>query len=87
VISFQEESVSPKTSNIRQAHVFQGAVLAGVTAEDVTEIVRAVVDRAKTGDLAAARVVLDYLIGPRGLRGWIDEVQINQKEEFDEFIR
>jgi len=40
------------------------ALLSEVTAEDVAAVVRALVDKAKSGDVAAARLLLPYIVGP-----------------------
>lgn len=47
----------------RQAAAFREAILAAVTPEDVQDIVRVLLAEAKTGNIHAAREVLDRLVG------------------------
>ncbi len=43
---------------------FRSALMTAVTEEDLHEIARALVDAAKGGDVTAARLLLDRLLGP-----------------------
>ncbi len=47
----------------RQVAAFRQEFMAAVTGEDIAVIVRALVEKAKAGDVAAARIVLQYTIG------------------------
>jgi hypothetical protein len=65
--------------NVRRM-IFPGERQRPGTAEDVTAIAKALVDRAKAGDIGAARVLLDRLVGSGDLRGWPDEAQVRERE-------
>jgi ribosomal protein L17 len=43
---------------------FRSAIIDAVTEDDVREVVEAVVAEAKGGNLTAARILLDRLLGP-----------------------
>jgi hypothetical protein len=47
----------------RQVAAFRQEFMAAVTGEDLAVIVRALIDKAKDGDCAAARLVLQYTLG------------------------
>ena len=47
----------------RQSARIRSALMLSVTDDDVTAIVRAMIDRAKSGDVNAARLVLERTIG------------------------
>ncbi len=47
----------------RQVAGFRQEFMAAVTGEDIAVIVRALIDKAKAGDVAAARLVLQYTLG------------------------
>src|SRR5437879_3639900 len=47
----------------RQVAASRAALLASVTAEDLAAIVRALIDKAKGGDVAAAKLVFAYVLG------------------------
>lgn len=49
---------------------YRDALLAAVGPSDVGDIVRALVERAKTGDPIAARLVLDRLCGTKTVPDW-----------------
>ena len=49
---------------------FQQAFLQGVTPEDVKAIAETLLERAKCGDIQAARLVLERLIGSQPVRAW-----------------
>lgn len=67
-------------SNIRRASGLREGFLAGVTENDLQEIAEALVRRAKQGDVAAARLLLDRLVGPNDLQRWPDEAQVQSIE-------
>ena len=48
----------------RKAQQLRGALMRAVTAGDVREVVKKLVDQAKGGDTTAARLLLDRLLGP-----------------------
>lgn len=43
---------------------YRAAILKCCTPEDVVDVFRAMMDKAKAGDVAAAKVVLDRVLGP-----------------------
>lgn len=47
----------------KQAHQLRAALFAAVTKEDLRDVVRALLGRAKDGDVPAAREVLDRCLG------------------------
>jgi hypothetical protein len=47
----------------RQVAAFRQEFMAAVTGEDIAVIVRALIEKAKAGDVAAARLVLQYTLG------------------------
>jgi hypothetical protein len=47
----------------RQVATFRQEFMAAVTGEDIAVIVRTLIDKAKAGDVAAARLVLQYTLG------------------------
>ncbi len=47
----------------RQVAAFRQEFMAAVTGEDIAVIVRALIDKAKAGDVAAARLVIQYTLG------------------------
>lgn len=49
---------------------FREAFLERVTTDDVAEISAALLKRAKEGDLAAARIILDRLLGSTPVGDW-----------------
>lgn len=52
-----------KKVQTRQTELLRVAMLAGVTKEDVMEIMQALVEKAKKGDVGCAREILDRCIG------------------------
>jgi hypothetical protein len=65
-------------------YALRQAFYSAVSQEDLVCIVRSVVERAKTGDIAAAKVVLDWTIGRPGAMArfgtgqpWIDALVEN----------
>jgi hypothetical protein len=57
------------------------ALLAGVPPEDMTAIAKTMVERAKAGDVGAAR-----LWGSAGLRRWPEEAEVRQREAITDFM-
>lgn len=51
---------------------FREAFTDGVTADDIREIMRALVKRARTGDVRAAMLVLDRCVGSGSIAEWQD---------------
>jgi hypothetical protein len=68
------------TSYRRRALAFREAFLAGIAPEDLTDIAHALVQRAKGGDLNAAKLVLERLVGPQPLGDWPTVVDIERTE-------
>jgi len=58
----------------------------GVTPEDITAITKATVDRAKVGDLGAARLLLERLVGTEEVQRWPEEAALRHTEVLNEFI-
>ncbi len=56
-------SGGPGNPFARQVAAFRQEFMAAVTGEDIAVIVRALIDKAKAGDVAAARLVLQYTLG------------------------
>ena len=56
----------PGNPYARQVAALRSALLASVTAEDMRQLGRALLDQARAGDAAAARVLLAYLLGRPG---------------------
>jgi hypothetical protein len=55
---------------VLRALEFREAFLEQVSAEDVAEIGAALLKRAKEGDLVAARIILDRLLGNAPVTAW-----------------
>ncbi len=72
--------MSKKPSNSRRGLAFREAFLAGVTVKDVEAIARALVERAKAGDLGAARLLLERVVGSEEIWRSPDEAQVTQAE-------
>lgn len=54
----------PGNPYARRVAALRSALLDAVTADDVREMARALLDQAKAGDAAAARLLLSYTVGP-----------------------
>lgn len=54
----------PGNPHARQVAQLRAALLEAVTPEDVREIIGVVVEAARGGDLAAAKLLFDRLLGP-----------------------
>ncbi|HET8622333.1 MAG TPA: hypothetical protein VFM14_02100 [Gemmatimonadales bacterium] len=78
----QQSGVS-STSYRRRALTFRDAFLAGITPDDLTDIARAVVQRAKDGDLKAARLVLERFVGAQPLCEWPSVADVERAELFN----
>ena len=72
---------------LRQAARFREALLSGILPEDVALIARALVRQAKTGDVAAARLILERVCGTQSLADWPSEAAIGQTERLDRLAR
>lgn len=55
---------------------YREAFAGQVSAEDVAAIVAALVKRAKEGDLAAARIILDRVLGSGPMAEWAPRSQV-----------
>jgi hypothetical protein len=53
----------PGNPHARQAAALRQAFLAAVTAEDIATIAQAMIEKARQGDVAAARLVIQYSLG------------------------
>jgi hypothetical protein len=60
--------------------------LQGVTPENITAITKATVERAKAGDLVAARLLMEFLVGPKDVQRWPEEAEIRHTEVLTKFI-
>jgi hypothetical protein len=55
-------------------------MLDGVTPSDVSAIMAALLSKAKAGDIAAARLILDRLCGTDSLAEWPSDAQIRRTD-------
>jgi hypothetical protein len=60
----------------RRALAYREAFLETVTADDVRAIGAALLERAKAGDLTAARLVLDRLLGTAPVADWCSRMDV-----------
>ncbi|MBX3404141.1 MAG: hypothetical protein KF699_12085 [Phycisphaeraceae bacterium] len=56
----------PGNPHARRTAELRAAMLGAVSADDVRDVIRALVERARTGDTAAARELLDRTLGKAG---------------------
>ncbi len=63
-------SPAPDPTPARQAYAYRTAFLAGITPEDVQGIGAALLERAKAGDVQAARLILDRFLGNTPVAEW-----------------
>lgn len=56
----------PGNPYLHQIHTFRSALFAATTAEDVQAIVRKLIEQAKNGDVTAAKLFFDRILGPAG---------------------
>jgi hypothetical protein len=73
-----------KGSSARRAIEFREALLSGIKPGDVREIIRVLVQRAKKGDIAAAKLVLDRVCGSESLADWPSDNVVRRTEIFEE---
>jgi len=71
---------TPAQSPAVRAMAYRAGLLAAVTPEDITEIGRALVERAKTGDPAAVKLVLDRLCGTQSVPAWETAGEIAERD-------
>jgi hypothetical protein len=81
----QQNGASP-LSNRQRALAFREAFLAGITPEDLTAIGRTLVERAKGGDLQAARLIVERFVGPQTLGEWPTAGDVQRAEMFDSLL-
>jgi hypothetical protein len=62
--------------------VYREAFLDGVTADDVRTIAAALLERAKAGDLAAAKLVLDRVLGTAPVSEWPSRAEAETQATF-----
>jgi hypothetical protein len=79
--------VNTKPTNAQRGLAFREAILTGITTEDVTAIVKVLVERGKAGDLGAVRLLLDRLVPPGDVPKWEDEGVTGHADLLTDFIR
>lgn len=72
---------SAPNSPARRALAYRDAFLGAVTPDDVAAIGAALLERAKAGDLTAARLVLDRVLGSEAVGQWKDTGQVEAEEK------
>jgi hypothetical protein len=82
-----KQQSAPNPSSIRRrALAFREAFLAGITPADLTAIGRALVERAKAGDLQAARLIVERFVGSETLGDWVTPGEIERAEVLDSLL-
>lgn len=71
---------TPPVHPWRQAHTFREAFLASVTPADLKEAATALLKKAKAGDVAAVRVLLDRCLGVAAVEQWRTEESVASME-------
>ena len=71
----------------RRALQFREAFFSTVTPDDVQSVISALLQKAKGGDLAAARWLLDRCLGTETLERWNSERDVAEAETFDRIAR
>ncbi len=72
---------------VQRAVAYWEGWLSGITPEDVRAIGMALVERAKTGDITAARLVLDRLLGSVSVAEWESRVVVQERTRLDELFQ
>lgn len=72
---------------VQRAIAYWEAWLSGITPEDVRAIGIALVERAKAGDITAARLVLDRLLGSPSVAEWDSRVTMTERTRLDELFQ
>ncbi len=75
----------PAPSPAQRAVAYRRAFLDAVTEDDVRAIGAALLERAKAGDLAAARLILDRVVGTAPAADWPSARAVEREEAFDQF--
>lgn len=70
----------------RRAVAYRAAFLEAVTPADVAAIGAALLERAKTGDPAAARLVLDRVLGSQAVPAWPSAETAERDAQFAELL-
>lgn len=71
----------------RRALAYREAFMEAVTPEDVRAIGAALLERARAGDPAAAKLVLDRVLGPRPVEEWKDAEELEMEERQQAFFK
>ena len=74
--------MTKQETNARRGLRYRSAFLEAITPADIKATVKAMVERAKSGDVPAARLLFDRVIGPDHLREWPTEAGV----EADDFL-
>lgn len=69
-----------------RALAFRETFLLAITPADVRLIGAALLERAKAGDVAATRLVLDRLLGSTAIADWKSRAAVREKLQFEEII-
>lgn len=70
----------------QRALVYREAWLSVITPQDVRAITRALLERAKAGDILAARLVLDRLLGVTPVGEWESRLVVEERTRLDEIL-
>jgi hypothetical protein len=71
---------------VRHALGYRAVFLESVTEDDVRGITKAVLARAKEGDLAAARLILDRVLGINAVADWPSRGRVEESARLDEML-
>ena len=74
----------PEIVPARRAHEYREAFLEAVTPEDVRAIGTALLEKAKAGDQAAAKLVLDRVLGSAEAERWPSRLGVERDVALDE---
>ena len=69
----------------RRAYAYQQAFLAKVSPDDVAAIGEALLKQAKAGDLVAAKLLLDRVLGTTPVAQWPNDTELERNEMLSSF--
>lgn len=78
---------TPMETPARRAIGYREAFLETVTPEDVRAISTALLERAKSGDAVAARLVLDRVLGTLSVDRWDSRASVEKHAWLEEFAQ
>jgi len=70
----------------RRALTYRTAFMESITEADVRQIVTAVLARAREGDLAAARLILDRVCGSQAIADWPTKAAVEERVAMDQML-